>query len=94
MSHIDIIRAWKDEEYRLSLSDAERATLPDHPAGLIELSDADLNAAGVADTDKLASIGCCQGLTTDTCFVWQTCSTTCYATVCHGTCGAFSIGCC
>ncbi len=43
MSKIDIIRAWKDEEYRLSLSDAERAKLPEHPAGLIELTDADLN---------------------------------------------------
>jgi hypothetical protein len=28
------------------LSEAERALLPEHPAGLIELADADLNAAG------------------------------------------------
>ena len=39
MSHLDVIRAWKDEEYRRSLSAAERAALPDHPAGLIELDD-------------------------------------------------------
>jgi mersacidin/lichenicidin family type 2 lantibiotic len=39
MSKIDIIRAWKDEEYRLSLTEAERALLPEHPAGLIELQD-------------------------------------------------------
>src|SRR5207245_4107116 len=38
----NIIRAWKDEEYRLSLSAAERALLPDNPAGLIELTDTDL----------------------------------------------------
>jgi mersacidin/lichenicidin family type 2 lantibiotic len=37
-----IIRVWKDEEYRLSLSAAERALLPSNPAGLIELMDADL----------------------------------------------------
>jgi mersacidin/lichenicidin family type 2 lantibiotic len=37
MSKVDIIRAWKDEEYRLSLTEAERALLPAHPAGLIEL---------------------------------------------------------
>jgi mersacidin/lichenicidin family type 2 lantibiotic len=37
MSRVDIVRAWKDEEYRLSLTDEERAQLPKHPAGLIEL---------------------------------------------------------
>jgi mersacidin/lichenicidin family type 2 lantibiotic len=49
MSHLDIIRAWKDEEYRLSLSDAERAQLPANPGGLIELTDVELGAvAGAA----------------------------------------------
>ena len=43
MAHLDIIRAWKDEEYRLSLSEAERALLPAHPAGLMELTDAQLD---------------------------------------------------
>ena len=38
MSTLDIIRAWKDEEYRLSLGEAA----PAHPAGLVELTDADL----------------------------------------------------
>jgi mersacidin/lichenicidin family type 2 lantibiotic len=42
MSKIDIIRAWKDEEYRWSLNEAERALLPDHPSGLIELNDNDM----------------------------------------------------
>ena len=44
MSHQNIIRAWKDEEYRNSLSDAERAQLPENPAGLIELPDEELDA--------------------------------------------------
>jgi len=44
MSRQKIIRAWKDEEYRLGLSEAERALLPAHPAGLIELTDAELGA--------------------------------------------------
>jgi mersacidin/lichenicidin family type 2 lantibiotic len=39
MSSVDIIRAWKDEEYRLGLTEAQRALLPAHPAGLIELDD-------------------------------------------------------
>ncbi|WP_459195199.1 mersacidin/lichenicidin family type 2 lantibiotic [Nostoc sp. FACHB-892] len=37
MSSLDIIRAWKDEDYRLSLSDSQRALLPDSPVGLVEL---------------------------------------------------------
>lgn len=45
MSHKHIIRAWKDEDFRNSLSDQERAMLPEHPAGLIELADAELEAA-------------------------------------------------
>jgi len=37
-----LVRAWKDEEYRLSLSEAERAMLPENPAGNLELTDAEL----------------------------------------------------
>jgi mersacidin/lichenicidin family type 2 lantibiotic len=36
------IRAWKDPEYRASLSAEGLASLPENPAGLIELTDADL----------------------------------------------------
>jgi mersacidin/lichenicidin family type 2 lantibiotic len=47
MNTVDIIRAWKDEAYRESLTEAERAALPAHPAGMLELNDADLaNANG------------------------------------------------
>ena len=45
MSHSMTIRAWKDEEYRLGLSDAERSQLPENPVGAIELTDSDLSAA-------------------------------------------------
>jgi mersacidin/lichenicidin family type 2 lantibiotic len=60
MSAINIIRAWKDEEYRLSLSEAERASLPDHPAGAIELPDALLDgvAGGAEYTNFSACAGC------------------------------------
>ena len=37
-----IVRAWKDPEYRASLSAEERAKLPAHPAGMIELEPAAL----------------------------------------------------
>lgn len=58
MSEINIIRAWKDEEYRLSLSPAERASLPAHPAGLIELQTAELDAVagGAIDMHRQMSI--------------------------------------
>jgi mersacidin/lichenicidin family type 2 lantibiotic len=42
MSNIDIIRAWKDEAYRLSLTEEQLASLPVNPAGQIELTEADL----------------------------------------------------
>jgi mersacidin/lichenicidin family type 2 lantibiotic len=45
MSKLDVIRAWKDEEYRLSLDETERTLLPANPAGLVELTDADLDQA-------------------------------------------------
>lgn len=48
MTQDQIIRAWKDPEYRRSLSDAERAALPENPAGLMELSDEQLDGAAGA----------------------------------------------
>ena len=39
---IDIVRTWKDEAYRASLSTEEQAMLPENPAGILELSDAEL----------------------------------------------------
>jgi len=44
MSVENIIRAWKDAEFRASLSDAERRLLPENPAGLIDLTAAELDA--------------------------------------------------
>src|SRR5215216_3497666 len=44
MSTADIIRAWKDADYRQSLGEEQRSLLPQHPAGLIELADSELDA--------------------------------------------------
>ena len=56
---VDIARAWKDEEYRQSLSEAERARLPVHPAGLIELADANLDSiAGGFWQETAADLSC------------------------------------
>jgi mersacidin/lichenicidin family type 2 lantibiotic len=64
MSKVNIVRAWKDAEYRQALSEAERALLPQHPAGIVELSDDDLayTAGGTdtgTDTWQLVTYGCC-----------------------------------
>jgi mersacidin/lichenicidin family type 2 lantibiotic len=42
MSNLNIILAWKDEDYRRSLTDAQRAQLPANPAGVIEFQDRNL----------------------------------------------------
>ncbi|HEX6292735.1 MAG TPA: mersacidin/lichenicidin family type 2 lantibiotic [Herpetosiphonaceae bacterium] len=66
MSIENIIRAWKDEEYRASLSETERAALPEHPAGLVELTDEELGlAAGGCDTED-----------------WRACSSYCRRETC------------
>jgi mersacidin/lichenicidin family type 2 lantibiotic len=49
MRKSDIVRAWKDEDYRMSLSDAEQRMLPTNPAGLIEISDNELGAVAGGD---------------------------------------------
>lgn len=46
MSKLEIIRAWKDQDYADSLTDVQQAMLPQNPAGIIELSDRDLEGAG------------------------------------------------
>ncbi|HKS30082.1 MAG TPA: mersacidin/lichenicidin family type 2 lantibiotic [Pyrinomonadaceae bacterium] len=59
MSRPDIIRAWKDEDYRRSLTSAERALLPENPAGVVELTDAELGAVFGAGTYAYGTLGCC-----------------------------------
>jgi len=53
-----VVRAWKDQNYRQSLSEAEKSQLPAHPAGMIELTDADLGAvSGGQELAKLTNAG-------------------------------------
>ena len=42
MKTIDIVRAWKDEDYRSTLTPAQVRELPANPAGLVALQDSDL----------------------------------------------------
>ncbi len=47
---IDVVRAWRDEEYRCSLSMEERASLPENPAGFATIND---------ETLRSITGGCC-----------------------------------
>jgi mersacidin/lichenicidin family type 2 lantibiotic len=49
MSRIDVIRAWRDAEYRATLSAEELSRLPSNPAGLVELTDEELSRASGID---------------------------------------------
>jgi mersacidin/lichenicidin family type 2 lantibiotic len=40
--NIDVVRAWKDAQYRESLSSEELALVPANPAGEVELVEEDL----------------------------------------------------
>jgi len=57
MSKLDIIRAWKDEEYFNRLSESERSLLPANPAGIVELTDRDLTEAEGGTTFSI-TLGC------------------------------------
>jgi mersacidin/lichenicidin family type 2 lantibiotic len=45
---IDLVRAWRDEEYRNSLTPEERASLPESPAGVATVDDSALRSVAGA----------------------------------------------
>ncbi len=74
MSSIDIIRAWKDEDYRNSLSAEQRSQLPENPAGMIELSDTDLEACAGGYQKLISGTACSEACS------WQSqCTMNCTA---------------
>jgi mersacidin/lichenicidin family type 2 lantibiotic len=82
---MDYIKAWKDPVYRASLTEEERRTLPSSPAGLVELSDNELDGADggtYTPTPTITVVTQAIG-----CFSFN-------STFCNGTCAAFTNGCC
>ena len=69
MKRSQIIRVWKDPEYRDKLN-LEISMLPEHPAGWVNLTESELNeiVGGMegqyeqAGSDYLLSFGCCDTL--------------------------------
>jgi mersacidin/lichenicidin family type 2 lantibiotic len=77
MANVDIIRAWKDEEYFNSLSEAERAALPVHPSGLIELADEDLRGLSGGSDSTVESCTFPRAICTKVnCTMTEVCATT------------------
>jgi mersacidin/lichenicidin family type 2 lantibiotic len=52
MSNLDIIRAWKDPDYRRGLTDHQLAQMPAHPAGSIEFQDSEFVYGSVSPHTK------------------------------------------
>lgn len=80
MSNEDIINAWRDEEYRASLDEAQRAALPESPIGPIDLSESDL--------EEIEG-----GTTTIPCVTLAT-ALICLSFAGGGTCQEGTLGCC
>jgi len=59
MKKIDLARAFRDEDYYLGLSTAERASLPAHPAAMIEVNEDELRAVAGATTEACTASGWC-----------------------------------
>ena len=56
MTNAQVVRAWKDPEYRSSLSAAELRALPAHPAGLVELDEGELMEVSGGTTAPCISV--------------------------------------
>lgn len=61
---LDVIRAWKDEAYRASLSEEQLAQLPASPAGAVEINEDYLRGVTGGDWN---STFCCSLLCSDSC---------------------------
>ena len=85
---MDIIRAWKDAEYRRSLTAEELAMLPENPAGMVELTDEDLGGINAADGDVVVArtgiLDLCSIVTCLTCG-----PNSCPAPICTANCSWF-----
>lgn len=61
---IDVVRAWRDEEYRDSLTAEEQASLPENPAGIAVVDETALRSVTGGVLSKQIDPSC-------TTFVWS-----------------------
>jgi len=57
---VDVVRAWKDAGYRETLTAEEQSLVPTSPAGMMELTDEDLEfvVGGLAEQTGTGGVGC------------------------------------
>ena len=82
MSNLDIIKAWKDENYRANLSSSEQELLPENPAGAIELSGSEMEDIDGGSTSWVV-----------TAISFAT-ANLCYSIYKRGSCDVWTFGCC
>ena len=64
MSPNQIVRAWKDVEYRAQIAAGSAESVPASPVGEIDLADSLLDVSGGYErTEYVETLGCCQGFT-------------------------------
>lgn len=63
MKKKQILEAWRNEEYYLSLSEEERARIPEHPSGILDIEDGILSTitggCGAPTYKDCPSSACC-----------------------------------
>lgn len=60
--NIDVTRAWRDEDYYMSLTEEERVSLGDHPAGTVSVSDETLGSITGGCACKTPCVTFCGGV--------------------------------
>ncbi|HKV38915.1 MAG TPA: mersacidin/lichenicidin family type 2 lantibiotic [Blastocatellia bacterium] len=73
MNNNDVIRAWKDRRFRRNLGFASSGSLPENPAGLVELTDDELKVAGGLAVDSNFPITTARTCTEYTFLRWKAC---------------------
>jgi mersacidin/lichenicidin family type 2 lantibiotic len=65
MSPNQIVRAWKDADFRASLTTESAAVMPANPVGEIDIADSllDLSGGQASRTEYFETLGCCNGFT-------------------------------
>ena len=60
MPHDEQIRCWKDPDYRDAVAGGG-GTVPEHPAGAVEIPDEDLAGVAGGQSEWITSAACCGG---------------------------------
>src|SRR5947208_8706410 len=91
MTRNETIRAWKDETFRLSLTEAQRAGTPENPAGPLDISARELE--GSAGGRKHAAPLLCPKTRKCASLIPGTCPRTFDPRQCHGSTFVCTLGC-